>query len=324
MPRPSTSLATLRPDLAGSLMAFDLAADRQGFIALRVLPVIEVGVQAGSFGKIPLEQLLQRRETQRASGSGYSRSSWKFEPERFATMEHGVEEPIDDREAKMYANYFDAEQVSSVRAFDAVLREQECRAADMIFNPSTFTPTPITKEWDDAANAKPIDDGEASVRRIWAKSGLWPNVMIMNRLVFRNLRNCEQIIERIASWGSGSPVKASDINAAMLARVFDVDEVIVAGSPKQAAAEGQLSSVAPIWSSEYAMFARICRTNDIREPGLGRIMHWGEDGSTIGGTVETYRDETIRGDVVRVRNDTDEKILYVDAADLLSNITTSA
>ena len=31
MPAPSESLATLRPDLGGSMEEFDLAADRQGF-----------------------------------------------------------------------------------------------------------------------------------------------------------------------------------------------------------------------------------------------------------------------------------------------------
>ena len=40
----------------------------------------------------------------------------------------------------------------------------------------------------------------------------------------------------------------------------------------------------------------------------------------IGGTVETYRDETIRGDVVRVRHDTDERIIYTELGHLLTSI----
>ena len=60
MPFPSTTLETLRPDLAGALMEFNLAADREGFIGTRVMPVFEVAEQAGVFGKIPIEQQIGR------------------------------------------------------------------------------------------------------------------------------------------------------------------------------------------------------------------------------------------------------------------------
>jgi hypothetical protein len=37
--------------------------------------------------------------------------------------------------------------------------------------------------------------------------------------------------------------------------------------------------------------------------------------------VESYRDEKVRGDVIRVRHDVDEIVLYPEAGHLLSNIT---
>lgn len=321
MPSPSSSLATLRPDLAGSLMEFDLAMDRQGFIAHRVFPVIEVARQSGNFGKIPIEQLLQNRDTARAPGSGYSRGKFKFQAATYATEEQGAEEPVDDREAQMYKEYFTAEEVSMLRAYDAVLRNAEVRVAGTLFNAGTFTPTAVTNEWDDGANATPLLDVEASVQRVWAASGLWPNALIINRKVFRNLRNCDEIIDRIKYSGHQDP-KAGKITEQALAEAFDLEHVIVAGSPKNSANEGAAVSIAPIWSNEYAMVCRIAATQDFREPCIGRTFHWGEDGSQIGGTVETYRDEPVRSDVVRVRHDVDEVTLYVEAADLLSNITT--
>jgi len=327
MPAPSGSLATLRPDLGASFMDFDLAMDRQGFISQRVLPVFETAVQSGTFGRIRLKELLQNRETKRQSGAGYARGNWNFDDEAFACTENGAEEPVDDREAKMYANYFDAEEVSSARAYDAVLRNQEKRVADLLFNATTWNgaalSTGITNEWDDYANAVPIDDVEGAVRKVWSGTGLWPNALIINRIVFRNLRHCEQIIERIASMGAGNATKPSDITTAMLAAVFDLPKIIVAGSSKNTANEGQAAAISQIWSSEYAMVARVAETNDIKEPCLGRTFHWGEDGSLIGGLVESYRDERIRGDVVRVRHETHEKVIYPEMAHLLSNVTTT-
>jgi hypothetical protein len=327
MPAPSSSLATQRPDLA-TFLEFDLASENAGYVASQVLPVINVASQAGNFGKIPLEQLLQQRVTKRAPGAGYARGNWTFEPAVYATEEHGAEEPVDDREAKMYADYFQAEQISTMRAFSSVLRNAEQRAADAIFNTTTWNgaalTTGITNEWDQNhyTNATPIQDVEGAVRKIYENSGLWANALIINRSVFRHLRNIEQIIERINSEGAGDASKASDITAQMLARVFDLEYVIVAGVSRNSAKEGQAATPVQIWDNEYAMVCKIATSADMREPCIGRTFHWSDDGSSIGGTVESYRDEAVRGDVIRVRHDVDEVILYKEAGHLLSNITT--
>jgi hypothetical protein len=289
---------------------------------------MDVASQAGNFGKIPLEQLLQQRATLRAPGSGYARGNWTFDKAVYATDEHGAEEPIDDREAKMYADYFDAEQVSTMRAFSAVLRNAEERVANAIFNATTWAgaglTTGITNEWDSnhTTTATPIFDVEAAVQKVYDGSGLWPNALVINRRVFRNLRNLDQVVERIESGGAGSASKPSDITAEMLARVFDLDYVIVAGTSRNSATEGQAATPTQIWSSEYAMVCRVATSNDMKEPCVGRTFHWAQDGSSVGGTVESYRDEVIRGNVIRVRHDVDEVILYPQAGHLISNVTT--
>jgi len=324
MPSPSTSLATLRPDLAGSLMEFDLDMDRNGFIAAQVLPVFEVAKQSGKFGRIPIEQLLQQRETLRAPGGGYNRGKWTFTTASFATEEHGAEEPVDDKEAEMYAEYFDAELVSAMRARDAVLRNAEKRVADLLFNATTFSgqETALTNEWDDKTNATPVDDVHAAKLAVWDRCGLWPNALVINRRVFLNLRLTDQMRDRIHSSGAGESVLQGRISVAQIAQALDLDFVFVAGSARNSATEGQSISIAPIWSNEYALVCRVATMQDIREPCLGRTMHWGQDGSTIGGTVESYRDETVRSDIVRCRHDVDEKTLYTEAGQLLNNLTT--
>lgn len=324
MPNPSSSLSTLRPDLAESFMEFDLAMDQQGFISHKVFPVVEVASQSGNFGKIPLAQLLQQRDTKRAPGSGYNRGNWTFEPSTYTCLEHGAEEPVDDREAEMYAEYFDAEQIASMRAYASVLRNAEQRVADAVFNATTFSSytTAVTNEWDDSTNATPITDVEAAVQSIYDASGLWANALIVNKKVFRNIRNTDQVKDRIAASGAGSANAAGLVNERILAEIFDLEHIIVAGASKNNAVEGQAASPVQIWSGEYAMVARIADTADFREPCVGRTFHWGADGSSIGGTVEQYRDEAVRSNIYRVRHDVDEVLLYAAAGHLLSNITT--
>ena len=321
MPSPTSSLATQRPDLEASLEEFSLAMDSEGFIAHRVLRHTSVGSQAGKFGKIPIEQLLKGGSTNRAPGAGYSRGDWKFEPASYATDEHGWEEPVDDREAQMYANYFDAEVISTQRAQRIVLENQEKRVAAMIFNTSTYTPTAVTNEWDDATNATPIADVESKVQGIYDASGLWPNAMVITKKVFRNLRNVAEIVDRIKYQGFVD-ARPETITVEALAAALAIDNILVAGGTKNTANEGQNASLSPIWSGEYAWIGRVATSDDFREPCVGRIFHWDADGSQPRGTVETYRDETVRSDIVRVRHDVDEVELHTASAGLLSNITT--
>lgn len=326
MPSPTSSLSTQRPDLA-TFLEFDLESEKAGYVATQVFPVVDVQSQAGNFGIIPIEQLLQQRSTKRAPGSGYARGNWTFTKSTYATEEHGAEEPVDDREAKMYADYFQAEQISTMRAFSSVLRNAEQRVADAVFGATwsgggaTLT-TGITNEWDDIANAVPVTDVENAVKKIYENSGLWANALVINRKVFRNLRRCAQVIDIIEASGAGQAAKATDVTAELLAQAFDLDYVIVAGTSKNGAKEGQAAAPSQIWSDEYAMVCKIATGPDMREPCIGRTFHWSDDGSSIGGTVESYRDESIRGDVIRVRHDVDEIILYPQAGHLISNITT--
>ena len=290
--------------------------------------MLEVGKASGQYGMIPIEQLLQRAETKRAPGGGYSRGGWTFYPESFSCEEHGFEVPLDDREATQFRDYFDAELVGTQRALDSVLREQEIRLSTMLFNATTWTgaalTTGITNEWDvnHKTDAVPIQDVEGAVRKVWEGTGIWPNALIINRTVFRNLRNIDQIIDRIEATGAGQAAKPGEITPQLLAQCFDLDHVLIGGGAYNSAKEGQTTVIAPIWSDEYAMVARIAQTSDPKEPCVARVFHWAEDGSDIGGAVETYRDESVRSDVVRARNDCDEKVMYTGCAHLLSNVTT--
>jgi len=305
---------------------FDLAMDRQGFIGLRVLPVMEVAEQAGSFGKITIESLLRSAVTDRTSKGGYNRDEFEFTTDTFATKENGFEARVDDRDRRLYANYFDCEEVAARRAMDMVLRNQEKRAAALLWNTTTWTgaalTTAVSTAWTIAnkASATPVDDVEAAVRKVWTGTGMWPNALILSHLAFRNLAFNAQIIDKIVASGAGQPAKPADVNLNMLASVFNLPRIIVAGSAKATNNPGQTITIASVWSNDYAMVARLPETNDIREPCLGRTFHWGADGSAIGGLVESYRDETVRSDIIRVRHETQEKVLYKEMAHLLSNV----
>lgn len=324
MPSPSESLATLRPELTGSFEEFSLSMNMAGFVGLQALAPIEVAKASGIFGVVPVQELLKDRNLLRAPGGGYSRGDWDFENHSFTCLEYGAEEPVDDNEATMYADFFDAEQVSAMRAQHDVMYAMEKRIADAVFNSTTWTGAALTTnvgtEWSTVATADPVADVTAAKKKVFEGSGLKANALIFNWTVFLNLQQNTDIIDRIKYSGLDDP-KTSGITINALASVFDVNYVLVAGGAKNTAKEGQAASLAHIWSNEYCMVAKIATGPDVREPCIGRTFHYAEDGSTVRGTMESYRAEEKRSDMIRCRHQVDEVIIYPAAGHLLGNIT---
>lgn len=322
MPAPRTTLSGFRPDL-GTMFQFDQLMNQKGFIGNLVAPVFEAAEQAGTYGIVPLKQLLKEPQVGRNDNGWYNRTNFTFEDTTYATKERGIEMPIDRRKAKIYRDFFDFETVCAANCFDVVLRAAEKRVADMIFNATTFASYTgaVSIPWSTVATATPIDDVNTAVQTVWNNTGVWPNAICFNRKVFRNLRRCTQITDKIASSGAGSSIEPGKITVAQIASCFDLANVFVAGSARDTANEGQAVSISSVWSDAYAMVFRVAETNMIEEPCLARTLHWGADGSTIGGTIETYYEDQSRGDVVRVRHEVEERIQYTAMGYLLSNIT---
>ena len=327
MPAPSVSLSTLRPDLA-SFAEYDLEMNQRNFIAQKVAPVVEVALVSDNPGKIPIEQLLKVGDGKpRAPRGSYPRGSWTFDKWSYTTLDYGWGEPLDDRERKMYQYLVDAEQIAVARAYNNVLLNAEIRMAALLFSATwtgggaTLYTDVGTTEWAQAnwATATPIEHIEAAVRYVHSNSGLWPNALILNRLKYRDLRQCAQIRERIVASGAGSPAKASDITPQMLASIFDLDQVLIAGGDKDSATEGQSTTISSVWGT-YAMVAKIATTADIREPCVARTFHWGENGSQIGGAIKQYREEAIHSDIYEVSHEVDEVVMYTECAHLLGGI----
>lgn len=309
MASPSSSLATLRPELS-TFFQYDYMESERWFIGHDILPVSPVGKQAGTFGIIPLDQLLKHdQDGSRAPGTGYQRSTMEFQDLDFATKEKGLEEVVDDREAAMYSSYFAAEQVGTRRLINRMLTNAEKRIQSAVMalaQYGTRTHTAAVK-WN-AAGGLPVDDLELAIKGFRDDFGLIPNRMAINYYTFRALRNNPQVRDRIKSSGAGNPDKLRDVTVGMLEQVFDIS-ISVAGGMQNTAPSGVAANVADIWTDDI-LITKVATTNDLQEPAIGRTLHWSEDGSEIDGHVESYREEAVRGEVIRARHEIDEKIFY--------------
>lgn len=316
----------LRPDLA-TFEELDLEMQMRGYIATRLFVPINVGVQSGTYGRIKLDSLLAAAgaDTRRTSTSGYNRGDYDFEDASFTTREDGWEEPIDDREAKIFESFFDVEQVTTLRAWEHLCSSLEARVLKVAITDTEAAgrATAAQAVWTDPVNAEPIKDVEDASQAVYDRTGLWPDTLTLSRKTYRALRNTDEITSRMNSQGAGERSLPRDVTLAKLAEIFDLRQVLVSDAIKNIAKLPKVASVASIFPNDKALVSKVATTADMKEPCQGRIIHWGGDGSQIDGegkigVVETYRDESKRSDIIRVRQETEEHDVYPEMAEVIT------
>lgn len=331
MPNPSAALG--RPDLALLLQDFDLEMDRQGFVGLKVFPRYDAPNDSANAQRIKLASLLEIRNTTRARDGRYNQADYEFEQWYYQCKENGLEGYIDDAKRAAFNQFFDAEVETTQIIYDAVLRNQEQRVAGAVFNTTTFASTTTFSsgavnahgntsacgnfkgsgaiKWSTSATATPIYDVLLAQEEVYYNSGLWPDTVVFSRKTFGELKQCQQIIDRIKF------VKDPDtMSTADLANAFNVRQVLVAGGSQNTADKGQSAVIAQIWDPTMCMVCKVAqRMTSPWDPGIGRTFYWNEDGGEV---IESYRSNEKRADVVRVRHQTDEKMMYSQAGYLLT------
>ncbi|MDY6903695.1 MAG: hypothetical protein SWH61_03325 [Thermodesulfobacteriota bacterium] len=309
MPYGKSDNAVIRPDL-GVVVDEHRQSIGMGMIAGKILPYFPVALQAFGFPVLPKEMMLKLKETARAPRAAYGRGDWQWENGIYMTKENGWEEPVDDREKAMYATLFDAEAVAAKRANKIVLHAREKRVSDLVFNTTRFSGHAVSNEWSDAVNATPITDVKDARQAVELQCGMTPNALITDSTTFDCIKECDQIVERIKYTFPG--IEITDMNAAQVAQALGVKYLLVGGGVYDAAGENKDANITRFWPSDQVMLTRIAEDNDITEPCIGRTFYWTEESGSEGevkAIVETYREDKTRGDVVRVRHDSDEALL---------------
>lgn len=304
------SSATANPIL--TQLAAKFMQDPAGFVGLQLFPLFLTGEQSASYYVMNEENLLNvPRNIQRGPGGAYSRSMMKVSDDSYNCREFGHEEPVDDRERKKYANAFDADQAAVSRIANIIRYNHETRVRDKVINAPVPTSSPSTK-WN-ADGSDPIHDVDTAKASIRKNCGLEANTMVVNVDVFTTLKEHEAITGKIQY------SERAIVTAQILAAIFGVNRFLVAGAVESSATEGQALNPSYIWG-DSVILAHVETSQDLLAPNFGRTFAWIGETGPDGILLETYRQDEIRSDVHRGRQDVDEKIIGAKCGYHLSDV----
>lgn len=268
----------------------------------QLAPMFRTAEQAATYPVFKKENFLNRpTNIDRAPGTSYTSSGLQLSEDSYNCKDKGHEVPVDDSQRKKYRNQFDAD-LAAVRRAQIVVRYNHELAVKALVDAGTVpSATPATK-WD-ASGSDPVADTIAQRKAFRDGSGLEPNLMVITKDVLEVLYEHTKLVAKFEN------VRESILDAEMVARVFRIPRVVIAGEYQNAAEEGLTASISAIWGDDV-IFAHTNAAQDLESPNAFRTMVWTEDSGAeddIDVVVESRREEAIRSDVHRVRHHIDTK-----------------
>lgn len=315
----SNTAAVFRGDIAGVL---EQAKDWEtNLIGTRVLPILNVPVRAGQYPSFKLKegQLLKNDVKNRAPYSSFARGTRAFNYESYTALEYGYEEAVDDTVNADISRFFDAEVIAAKLARRKLLLAHELRVASAVFNSSNFTSTNSSTAYT-SANLATFDIGydvQLAIDRLLANGESQNNLrVVIPYPIWTLVRASTKFQNRLRGIGlSTDTILNASADAA--AQVFGVQEVLIGRASYDSAPEGIAFSAAQAWSNTYVWVGSVTEASSgYFGGGAGFTLNWSEYGPAVG--VFTYRDETIKSNIVRAAHYVSEKIVNTNAGQLIA------
>lgn len=312
-----------RPEISAFL---EEASGDPGLIAQRVLPVYTVASRAGRYPKFRIAKggLLRAESTRRGVTGTYNETTRQFEWDTYDCQDYGLTERVDDVLQREMSSFFDAEVITGKQVKGELELDYESRVAGLVFNSASFNTTAALVDYTGTNNTAGTirfpDDVNNALTRLRLKR-YTANTMIMNRNVWNVLRASVKLQNYLyGNIGAGTQFRV--ITPKDIGDVFGIPNVLIAdasidATPKGTSSSAVLAALSFVWSNSYVWIGNV-QGGEFSSGGAGRTITWGAD--VPGGLFvsETYREESRRGNIIRVRMNVSEKISDLNAGELIS------
>jgi hypothetical protein len=303
-----TQTGTPRADLGRAFWEYYM--NYSNLIGLKVAPIYRAPRNTATFPALTRESLTQDIDLKRNKDGTYNRAELRAEDISYKVEEFGVEIRKDDVKRLTHKMDFDLDMASAEAAAWFLAIGQEKRIATMVFNTTTWTGAALYLDVSGSAPwATTSSDIRATIRTIKAQMlincGLEPNTIVMNTVNRDRVKNNDDYMESIKYVDK---LTEANMNAG-ISEFFGIPKVLVGAASYNSADEGQTFSGTNIWSSTYVWVGVTPgEGEEVIAPSACRTPLWVPD-SPETETIDEYREDNTRGDIVRARQQVDEVVV---------------
>lgn len=280
----------------------------ENFVATRVFPIVPVEKQSDKYFVYTKadwfrDEARVRPPSTESVGSGYNVSPATYNCDVFA-LHKDVPYQVRDNSDLPLNPYRDAAEFVTSRL---MLRLEKQWTTDYFTTgvwDNSVTPANL---WSNYLTSDPIGDIETGKLTILQNTGFMPNKLVLGYKVFSKLKNHPDIIDRIKYTSSQT------VTPDMLARMFEVDEVLVCKAVMNNAVEGATGSFDFV-QGKHALLTYSAPAPSLLAPSAGYIFMWRGVSQGLGQNVGISREPVPLKKADRVEGEMafDDKVVATD------------
>jgi hypothetical protein len=279
------------------------------FVGTQILPVRDVATKTGQYPVFGEDQFDVNASKERAAGSLFSRRDFSYGQQDYSCRQYALEGVLPDEDETKASDdgVTDAGGAIAKKLQRDLMVGQELRVASLM-GAAAFNATAQTGGAMSAAGAKPISSIQNAVERLQGNGFYDDLALIIEVSLFNEMINTTDV--RGIFNGNGQYTDRQVILDAL-----GVNQIIICPTRYNSAAKGKAADRSKIWSTNSYFVGQVAG-GDFANGGFGRTLAYSPDGGVF--TAETYRDEPIKSDVLRVYNSCDESIINTNACEKLT------
>ncbi len=302
MPQPTVS--DVHVDAILTNMSIAYMQESYAFVASRAFPQVNVQKQSDKYFTYSQADFFRDQVQLRADGTQSAGTGYSLSTETYACEVYALHKDIGDQVRANSDAPLDPDMDATRFLTQQMLIRQEVEWAAAAFTTGVWgtDATPGTL-WS-AANSTPIADVEAGKNTVLTNTGYVPNTLIMSYKVFSALMDNADIVDRIKYTTQDS------VSADLLARLFNVDRVLIMAGTYNTAAEGATASYSQVGDRD----ALLCYTPSnpgLMQPSAGYTMVWSGLSAGMGtsSAISRFRMEAEKADRIEIEAAWDTKIV---------------
>lgn len=315
MPQPTSSQVHVDAILTNISVAYLQRAEN--FIADKVFPVVPVDKQSDKYFVYSKNDWLRDEARVRTDGTESVGSGYNITTDTYYADVYAIHKDIGDQTRANADAPINVDREAAEFVTHRLLTRREIQFVNDFMTTGKWSVDVTgvaasaganqTIRWSDYTNSDPIEDIEAGKASILSTTGLEANTLVLGYDVFRRLKNHPDLVDRIKYTSSQT------ITEDMLARMFDIERVLVSKSVKATNAEGATSAYS-FTTGKTALLCHVAPNPGILTPSAGYTFSWTGVSQGMGLTIGTssFRLESLRATRVEAELAFDNKVVASD------------
>lgn len=289
------------------------AVVNEDLVATEIWPIVKVKKDSDRYFEYDKSNLRAENDVW-APRTKAKETQWNVIEKFYGTQRRALSQLVEDDEKQNQDSPIDVMADTTAIVTEKLMIRRELRLRAILTNLANFDadaqPTLLAADkWDDftSPDSDPIEDVATARQVMRAKIFKKPNIMVLPAEVFEKVREHPKVTDRVKFSQIGI------IDQALLARLFNIDKVVVAGGGENTANEGQADSVGFIWP-DNVWIGWVTPRASLRQPS------WGYHIESKRMTTERWRDEERQGDMIRVSYKDDPRLITQSAGYVIQDV----